>query len=105
MNISAQEFSESNLSTFRDISRVVLINLLNLDHYLHEEIYARVDHVEHQNNPPLDIDEPHCHVTVALFRNYSYDHGHGIMPVYFSSTVNPDGSKYATAVHSVDGRK
>lgn len=88
-----------------NICRDVKVSPLNTDYYLQEEIYGIVDQKADQSKPLRDIDEAYCGTLARSFCSYNLDHARGMKAVYFSSTVNPEGSTYVTAVHNVDARK
>lgn len=78
---------------------------MNLDHYLHQEIYVKVDQIVYPNNRLRDIDEAHCHALAKSVSNYKYGYTVGTRTVYFSSSGNQEGATYMTAVRNVDGMK
>lgn len=49
MNTSAQNFSESHLSTLDDINRAVWITVPSPEHYLHENIGTKEDLIADPN--------------------------------------------------------
>lgn len=64
-----------------------------------------MDQILDLNNPRRNIGEAHSHALADSFRNYKYHYVHGVMTVYFSSAVIPDGVLCASAVHTIHGRK
>lgn len=74
---------------------------LNLDHYLREVIYARMDQITNPNNLLRDIDDARCCVLAELFRDYRYNCAHGLMTVYLSSSISAEGATFDTGVHTV----
>lgn len=75
-------------------------HLLDIKHYLHEDINTRVYQTVDPNSPLHNNDVVHCHTLVATVRHYNHEYVRGIMTVYFSLTVNPEGVTYASAVHN-----
>lgn len=54
------------------------------------------------NNSLHDIDEVHYRAPKLWFSSYNYDYERGMITFYFSSTVDPVGATYTTAVHSIE---
>lgn len=77
----------------------------NPDHYLHEEIYRKVDQVVNMDKPLNDINESQFRALSKSFCNCNYDHARRMMTVYNSFTVKANGTTYVTAVHNVEGLK
>lgn len=78
---------------------------LKLDHYLEEEMYTRMNLIMDRNKLLHDINEADSSTLAELLLNYNYNHAHGMITVYSSSPVNPEGVIYATAEHNIDGIK
>lgn len=102
---SVRKSLQNYLSWSDDIRRVLHANQFNLDHYLHENIYTRVEPIADPDSPPPDIDETHCHAMDESFRKYEYSYARGIMMLYSPSTVSPKCATYAIVVHTFDGMK
>lgn len=64
-----------------------------------------MDHMVHPSIRLCDIDGACYHALTEKFRNYSYDLAHGMMILYFVSTVYPEGWTNRSAVHNVIGMK
>lgn len=60
MNTSSQKSSEINPSMFDDIEKTIQVHLLDPDHYLYGDVYARVDQIANQNNPRHYIGAARC---------------------------------------------
>lgn len=87
MNTSPQNVSESRPFMSDDIGKIVQIHPLNLDHYLLEDIYAKVDQIGDPNKSLHDIHETICCALAESFCNYNYGYVRGMITVYESSTV------------------
>lgn len=55
------------------------------------------------NNPFHNIDEAYCRAQNESVGSYNYNYARGLLTVYLSSTVNPEGGVCVSAVHTVDG--
>lgn len=60
-----------------------------------------MDQIADPNNPLRDVDAAHCHVLADSLCNYNSDYVRGIITMYLTSTVKPEGATYAIAVHTV----
>lgn len=72
INISAtdivvQQSFESHLSMSDDTRKAVQMNLLNIDHYHHEKLYASEKQIVNLNRSLRDIDEDRCHALSESF--------------------------------------
>lgn len=103
MNTSVHQSSEIHPFVFNDIEIAVVVHSLDIEHYQHEEIYARNDDIFIQNNSLRDISKAHYLALAESFRNYDFDYACVMMTVYFLSTVSSEGATSATGVHIVDG--
>lgn len=105
MKTSALKTSPSSPTMSDDIKMAFQAQPLNCDHNLPDELHASVDQIVDTKKQRQDIDSAYCCALAAPFRNFNYNYAHSMKWVYFSSTVNPDATKYATAVHNFDGMK
>lgn len=105
MSTSSQKFPGSRHSTYDEIENAFQVHSLNVDHFLLQKIYARVNEVVDPSSLLCDIDEAHCCTLAEQFHIHNYHYGHIMMTVYFSSAVSPEGATHGTAVHNVDNIK
>lgn len=57
-----------------DIGKALQVSHLNVDHYVHDEIFGNVDQIAELNNTLCDINEAHCRVLAKSYHNYSYEY-------------------------------
>lgn len=86
-----------------DLQKALQVHFLNLDDYLHEEIYRMVDEIADPSKSLSDIDETHCRALDESFRHYIYSYQRNMMTLYLRSFINSEGGTNATSVHNVDG--
>lgn len=73
MSTLAQTSSGAKPFTSDDTGWPVQVHSLDLDRYLHEDFYARLDQITDQSSLPRDIDEAHRRALAKRLRNYDYD--------------------------------
>lgn len=99
----AQKFSESLPLMCDGIDKAVQVHPLNLENYLHEKIYARLDKTVDLYSSWYNIDGVQYRLLTESFRNYEYRYKSGMMTVLFCSAVNPAGATHAIDVHKIHG--
>lgn len=57
-----------------DLEKVAQAQRLNLDHYLHDDIYARLNQILDLNNSLSNINETRCIKLDESLRNYKYNY-------------------------------
>lgn len=92
MSTPAEKFLESHPFITDVIWSSNKVNPSSPDDYLDEEIYRRVDEIGDVNDALRQISEATYRALAEPFRNDNYDYACGMMTVYFSRTVNPDGA-------------
>lgn len=105
INTPSKKSFDGHPFMYDEARNAVLLHSLNPNHYLREEVYARMDQGADLNNLFGGIDNADFHRPAESFCNYSYKHVRSMMTTYFYSTVSPDRVAYVTAAQSVDGRK
>lgn len=65
--------------------------------------YARLVQIANSNNALRDNEEVHCRALTKLSCNYIYEYFFEMIKKPLLSTINLEGLKYATTVHTVDG--
>lgn len=105
MNTSAQQSSQGHLSILGDIEKAAQIYSSNVDHYRHEQIYARVDWVLDLNNPIYDSDELHYCALADSLPNYKCKCAPSMTTQYVLPAVGPDDVTYAGVTYNINSKR
>lgn len=87
------------------VKSAVYIHPMNLDHYQHYGIYAKLNQIPGVNNTLHDIDEAHYGTLDRSPRKHNYDYARSTIIMYFLSTFNPERATCATAMQTVGDTK
>lgn len=105
MNTSKKTSSASHRSISDDIGMAFQVHPLNPDIYSRDRIYAMLDQIVDPMSPKRYIDEAHCRALADFFCNYEYRYARSMKKMYFSLSISPEGSTYASALHNTHWKK